>query len=211
MSFYAKYITSSLFSKNIYPALQHFIIYTTHNSIKRCAATQLSIFGMVLKHAGSNIFGQHSCNLHAFWSSEELFWHAGKKAANVAARQPAIDVCKTCKSGYFDGDKKKSFRKSHRINWAWFTWLMVLYSCSNKVDTFCAESVEAEGAWPFIWKADKRKTMMKLLATLHMEAKQWSSRSSNFRQKSFSLLLMLIEWSHQWVIYCHHPDNSGPF
>lgn len=108
------------------------------------------------------------------------------------------DVCKTCISGYFDGDKKKSCRKSHRFDRAWFTWLMVLYSCGNKVDTFCAELVEAGGVWPFIWKADKRKTVMKLLATLHMEAKQWSGRSSNFRQKSLSLLLMIIEWSHQW-------------
>lgn len=50
-----------------------------HNSIKRCAATQLSAFGLVQKHAGSNLllaaFRQSSC----FLTIRRPFWHAGKK------------------------------------------------------------------------------------------------------------------------------------
>lgn len=59
-----------------------------HNSIKRCAATQISALGLVQNNAGFNLFlfGKLSSHFHAFWCAEGLFGMQVKKSSKCSSK-----------------------------------------------------------------------------------------------------------------------------
>lgn len=82
-------------------------------------------------------FGGLSDHFHAFWPSEDLFWHAGKK--QKMQQTDSWHSSKACISGYFGGaEKAKHLQKQSRV-------LLSMLQCD-----FMKVSFDPHGRWTYI-------------------------------------------------------------